>query len=611
VQAPDTLPLASVNTDGAEGKALVHAIEMVLKGLGKDGAEAITVSDSEAALKAFNALPFNGDGVITLETTTDETLQALIVDVIATVGGELDRSGQTGVSAVKVTAFFKAVADYLAWYERGTNEPALLPLKDDTAGALAALSAVRSKIDDFFVRVKLAAFDKRAINALNREEKEYYALAAQDLELSNDDIRRLPLAHVEATANVPLKEGINPAWLEAMETFAGKVVKPMLGDHDQLTEAQWLEIKSRLAGFEAWEATKTGTEVQMLGLERLRALAAPGMAAALDELFTREQEEAGTATAIASVERLVRYVRDMHQLACNFVNFRQFYEHNQPAIFQVGTLYLDQRSSELCLLIEDVGKHAGMAGLSRVFLAYCDCVRKATGEKMTIAAAFTNGDSDQLVVGRNGIFYDRMGKDWDAAIVRLVENPISLRESFLSPYKKLLRFIEEQVAKRAAASEAESDKLLTGTAEHLGEAAATGPSVVIPKKMDVGVVAAIGVAVGGLTAALGALLQTFFGLGIWMPLGIVGLVLVISGPSMMIAWLKLRQRSIGPLLDANGWALNATARINVPFGASLTRLAILPPGAHVDLADPFADKKRPWWLYVVLVLVLIAAYRYR
>jgi hypothetical protein len=149
--------------------------------------------------------------------------------------------------------------------------------------------------------------------------------------------------------------------------------------------------------------------------------------------------------------------------------------------------------------------------------------------------------------------------------------------------------------------------LLTGAAGKLGAAATTGTTDLAPKKLDVGVVAALGVAVGGITAALGALLETFFGLGIWMPLGLVGLVLVISGPSLLIAWLKLRQRNLGPLLDANGWAVNANARINVPFGASLTRLAVLPRGAKVDLIDPFADKRRPWALYYLLALLALLA----
>ena len=69
------------------------------------------------------------------------------------------------------------------------------------------------------------------------------------------------------------------------------------------------------------------------------------------------------------------------------------------------------------------------------------------------------------MVGRNGIFYDRKGRDWDATITKIVDNPISLRQAFWSPYKKFVRMIEEQVAKRAAAAEAASTARLAGTAE--------------------------------------------------------------------------------------------------------------------------------------------------
>ena len=115
----------------------------------------------------------------------------------------------------------------------------------------------------------------------------------------------------------------------------------------------------------------------------------------------------------------------------NFVNFRDFYGRKDKAIFQAGTLYLDQRSCDLCLTVEDAGKHAAMAGLAGTYLAYCDCYRKGTGEKMQIVAAFTGGDSDNLMVGRNGIFFDRKGRDWDATITKIVDNPISIRQAFL------------------------------------------------------------------------------------------------------------------------------------------------------------------------------------
>lgn len=604
IEAPQALPLASINRESAEGQGLFHAASLALKGLGKEESGTISVQEAESALAAFHALPFNGDGIITEDACENDAQRQLLAEVLATMEGSLDSGGKQGVDAATVAAFFAAVREFLAWYDQGAANESLLPLGDDTAAALASLKQVRAKIDDFFVRVKLANFDSRAIEALNREEKEYYALAARDLELSNDEIRSLPLARVMANSELPLLRGLNPAWQDEMQAFHTTVVQPLLGDIDSLDESVWRDIQGRLAAFESWESSKVGVSVESLGLERLRVLSEAAAEEMLSPLFAREEEETDTAAGIASVERLVRYVRDLHRLSCNFVNFSQFYHQVEPAIFQVGTLYLDRRSTTLCLRVDDAGKHATMAPLSRAYLAYCDCTRKGSGETMSIAAAFTNGDADNLMVGRNGVFYDREGRDWDATITKLVENPMSVREAFWSPYKKVVRFVEEQVAKRAAASDAAADSKLSGVVSQVGTAA-TGGATPGPKKLDIGIVAALGVAVGGITAALGALLQTFFGLGIWMPLGLVGLVLVISGPSMLLAWLKLRQRNLGPLLDANGWALNANARITVPFGESLTRMASLPKGARVDRTDPYAERKSS--LPVLLALLAGAA----
>ena len=178
-------------------------------------------------------------------------------------------------------------------------------------------------------------------------------------------------------------------------------------------------------------------------------------------------------------------------------------------------------------------------------------------------------------------------------------------QAFWSPYKKVLRFVEDQVAKRAAEEEKGSHAMLSDGATGLAK---PGDPKAPPRKLDIGVVAALGVAVGGITAAIGALLQGFFGLGMWMPLGLLGLIGLISGPSMLIAWLKLRQRNIGPLLDANGWAVNAHAMVNVPFGASLTKRAVLPKGSTLDKRDPFREPQIPWQLLLVLAVVTSIAF---
>src|SRR5262249_55297714 len=158
-------------------------------------------------------------------------------------------------------------------------------------------------------------------------------------------------------------------------------------------------------------------------------------------LIAKDKELEPQANAIDSVDKLVRFHRDLYKLLVNFVSFRDFYGRKDKAIFQAGTLYLDQRSCDLCLAVDDAGRHGLMAALAGSYLAYCDCVRKATGEKRQIVAAFTDGDSDNLMVGRNGIFYDRAGRDWDATISKIIDNPISIRQAFWSPYKKLVRMI--------------------------------------------------------------------------------------------------------------------------------------------------------------------------
>ena len=78
---------------------------------------------------------------------------------------------------------------------------------------------------------------------------------------------------------------------------------------------------------------------------------------------------------------------------------------------------------------------------------------------------------------------------------------------------------------------------------------------------------------------------------------------------MIIAWLKLRKRNLGPILDANGWAVNARARLNVPFGASLTGVPELPPNAKIGSDDRFSERPSAWpkiALFVVIVCFLFS-----
>ena len=599
------LPLSEISDATPESKQLLSSARQILANLGKKDATVITLEDTADTAKIFAQTHFNGDGIVPADSAEDELTKGVITDIITCLGPETDRSGKPGINQVKVDLFFTEAQAYSDWWKMAETDPKILPLNGLTAAAALTFASTKAKIDDYFTRCRLAAFDPRAVNALNREEKEYLVFAAKDLTLASTEIASFPLAQVAPGKPLPLSEGLNPAWAAAMEKFNAEVVRPLLKDQSSLTESDWLMLCSRLAPYETWMKAKAGASVEKLTLKRVREILGSKAKETINELIARDKALEPEANAIAAVDRLIRYHRDLFKLLDNFVSFRHFYRRKDKAIFQAGTLYLDQRSCDLCVTVEDPGKHAVMASLAGTYLAYCDCIRKGTNEKMQIVAAFTNGDSDNLMVGRNGLFYDRKGRDWDATITKILDNPISIRQAFWAPYKKAARMIQEQIAKRAATADEAAAAKLVQTASNLERAAEAGPAAPAPKKIDPGLIAALGVGAAGIGGMIGGVVTGFLNLKGLMPLGVLAIILIISGPSMLLAWLKLRKRNLGPILDANGWAVNAKAKINVPFGASLTRVAVLPPGAQRDLVDPFAEKKRPWKFYTFLLILLL------
>ncbi len=604
----DSLPLDAF-ADTPEGRSAATSARRILASLGKPQQTSLSLADAADTGRLFAATTLNGDSVVTPASTEDPALRALIADMVAATGGVPDRSGPAGVNPAIAEKFFAEAAALLAWTERSAS-PEVLTLGAATPAAAAALAAVREKVDDWFARARIAAFDPRALPALNRSESEYLELASKNLSFSAAETAALPISRVDPAAPLPLLSAANPAWAERLAALHRDAVTPALGAAvTTLTATQWSELKARLDPFLAHAAAKPVTPAESLGLDKLRAhlAEAPKLRPALDALIAQDAALAPEFDAIINVEKLLRYARDFRALLHNFVNFLDFYSPTRLGIFQAGTLYLDSRATELCI---EVAGASPLAAMSKAYIAYCDLKRPGLPPRK-IAACFTNGDSDFLFVGRNGLFYDRQGRDWDATITAVVDNPISVRQAFFSPYKKFVRMIEEQVAKRAAEAEARSNARLAEAADKTANADKTTRPAEPPKKTDVGTVAAIGVAISGAITALTLILGYVFGLAWWQyPLLLLGLMLVISSPSMLIAWLKLRQRTLGPILEANGWAINGRVKINLPFGTKLTERAKLPPNSTLDRNDPYVDQEsevRRRRLTLLLILVALAA----
>lgn len=330
-------------------------------------------------------------------------------------------------------------------------------------------------------------------------------------------------------------------------------------------------------------------------------------------------------TVYKPLEKLLLLSRDFCTLLRNFVSFQDFYskrgkallgrgaDNDAPwAIFQAGTLVIDQRACNLCLRVEDMAKHNTQAPESGMFLIYCQCTHHASGQKMQIVAAMTIGDIRNLKVGKNALFYDRQGRDWEAEVIKIIDNPISIGQAFWSPYRKLGEWVSGLITKSAAEKEKKSFADMTAKLQTPPAAGQAAPAQPFDIARFAGIFAAIGMAIGALGTFLTSLLSEVGAIadkGWWaIPTLIICILLAISGPSMLLAWMKLRKRNLAPLLNANGWAINADAIISVLFGNTLTEQAQFPV---LKLADPHAKIKKlskggKWTIAIAALLLGIA-----
>lgn len=609
--------LTSINESTELGKNLLDSAKIILKNIGKEGSTTLTVEETSDTEKIFAGTKFNGDGIITEDSTPTPELIVLLNEIILTLGSVADRGGKQGITAETLQLFLEHCEKYSAWYaKKDADLKTIFPLGDITDGAYQNFLSIKSKVDDYFIRCRLAAFDTQSTEVLNLQVARVETITAKDLSSCIEEIAAYPLAKIEANKPLPVSAGINPAWEKAISEFKTLTVSVLFPNKDTISEIEWNKITETFAPYAQWKSEKEGDVVEGLGIERVRAILAGTEKNQLQTLIEQDKALEQEATNIILVDKLVRYHRDIFTLLKNFVTFFDFYTPGSKAIFQAGTLYIDQRSCDLCIKVTDMGKHASMVSFSGMYLMYCDCTSKATNEKMTIVAALTNGDIDNLVVGKNALFYDRNGLDWDATVIKIVDNPISIRQAFFSPYRKVSRFIETQVNKMAAAQEDKVNADLTKGVENVPvkveeTAAKKDPPAPFDVGKFVGIFAAIGLALGAIGTAVASVVAGFLGLAWWkMPIAFCGLLLLISAPSMIIAYLKLRKRNLAPLLDANGWAINASAVVNIQFGNTLTHLAELPKGARINLNDPFTKKKSPILpaIFILSLLTGVALY---
>lgn len=342
-----------------------------------------------------------------------------------------------------------------------------------------------------------------------------------------------PLVTEAPDRELPLRDHLNPRHLEAILEFAESCVKPLLGEKSVMTRMEWKAIKAKFAPYRAWKAAK------------------PVMNAVARKALEEE-------------ERFLRYKLNLGEFLENYVTMDRLYANEGYSIFQTGILRIDGKEMNLCFHVNSEAAHSALVEKSHCCIIYLKLTRANESAERSICAVVTAGTIGALYVGRNGVFYDRDGKDWEATITKIVENQVSLMEAFWSPWRKIGDMITSGVTKFLGEKQS---KAISGVQKGVESTQAGGAAMASS-------VAAIGIGIGMVGAAFASIMAAVSGMT-WYEilLSVAVIILAVSMPSVILTWFKLRKRDLGIVLNASGWAINRKMRFSMKRARGFTKCA--------------------------------------
>ena len=257
------------------------------------------------------------------------------------------------------------------------------------AAAAAVYKAVRAKVDDYFARCRLAAFDPRALAALNRPGGGLPRPRRQGpVDHAADEIAGFPLAPIEPGKPLPLTQGVNPAWAGAAgDASARRSSQPLLGRtrrrSPRPTGRRSAAKLARLRGLGGRQGR--GRRREAGHRARARDPRRARRKDAIDRARSRRTRRSSRA-ATRSPRSSSWCATTATSTGCsnNFVDLPRLLRAQGQGDLPGRHALPRRRSCDLCVRVDDAGKHAAPGRRwPKTYLAYCDCTRRRSGEKMT------------------------------------------------------------------------------------------------------------------------------------------------------------------------------------------------------------------------------------
>lgn len=595
-----SLKLDAIDTDDAEGAKIHSAALKILDHLDLDAADEITLEQTRRIKAMLEGAAVSEAGVVLPEAAESEEIRRFLADVIATVKGAPHPSGQPGVGKDQLEEFLTEAKAQVDWRTRGEDESAIMPLGADTGEAFALLARLREKIDQYFAQCEAVALDERAAERIRGDDERLETLDLSDRESIAAFMTGSPLALPRPDGLLCFTEPINPCYACDVARLRGQVVAAALGKKSStMSKQQWHEVNSFFVEHESWLSAKAGAAVEKLGLDTLREYLDERFRTAVHALIAESDKTAFRLDNVRLVEKAILYQANLLDLANNFVSFPHLYDPSSRAMFEMGSLVMDGRRLDFAVRADNRAEHAKIAKTGRMYVLYVEVLPSHGEKKYEIAVPVTSGGKGNLCVGKRGVFQDVFGEEFDARVVQMIENPISLGEAFVAPFKRLSKLLVGKIESITATAE----KKLDASASTAVDAVRKDEPKKAPKQssglLAGGLLMGGGVAIAALGSSVAYITRTLASVETYkLLIGVAVAVLAVLLPTSVVSMLKLRKRDLSAILEGSGWAINARMRLTRRQGRTFTR------------RPKYAKGERgiwPWWAWLLVALIVLAA----
>ena len=611
----DTLRIDALNPDVPDGASIATAARRMLDRLGLAGGDAVSLAQVREMRTGAEKAAVSEAGVVLPAAAGDTRIGQFLTDVIAATGGAPHPTGARGVGTAQLDQFLKEAGAYLQWHAcrhptDGGDAGPLLPLGEETDAAYAVLARVRDAVEWHFARCRAAVCDGRLAQDSWGGPADVSAWRVADPAALEQRLGEASIAPVTTERLLRFDGPVNPHYEQPVARFHDCVLKPLLSpDADTMSEEQWGQVKAAFAGYEAWLKSKPVSQVEQFGVDKLREYADETYAQAVRTLVAKSLETSLALESIRLIERAILFQRYLIPFANNYVSFPTLFD-SRRALFEMGTMVLEGKEFNFSVQVDSRAYHANLAKNSGIFLLYLQVTGPQPADNFEVAVPVTRGNPDGLYVGRRGVFFTVAGRELDAQIVLVVDNPVSFWHQMKAP----LRFVRGLISKRfdqmstGLQKEVETSvgkagaqiegSLQAGMREAPGVAAetaalgaprepiATAPP---PVRQESGRTAGntrdlmigVGFLIAGLGTALKFLADAAKQLTNPQTLHVIAIIVAVFAAVIVLitaisAWSKLRRRDLGGLLQASGWAINGRLRLTRPMARLFTRRTPLP-----------------------------------